>query len=335
MTAEGTDGIFPFAAVSSLKRAAVVCHRNADADAYLSAYGVMKLLKALAPDCSVDVATPGGMTVLTARLAEAFRASVVEESEGDYDLYVAVDVGDAELLQGWLDKMAQGRGVKVLIDHHPRRQTAVYDFEIVDEGATSAAEVVWRLFNELDVKADRETAQALLEGILFDSSHLAIAGEGALRAAVGLIDAGANLEEARRALRSEPDYGEVIAKLKGSQRLKIYKLGTWVVVTSRLGSFQAHMARSAISLGADVAVIGGETEGETRVSLRANQRFRDLTGVELGKQVAETLGAELGGHGGGHGTAASFSCQESEERAIEAGLNKLAELLKSRPEEVT
>lgn len=335
MTVKGYADRFPFVEAAALRRAAVVCHRNADADAYLSAYAVMKLIGALAPECSVDVATPGGMTVLTTKLARSFRASVLEESDKDYDLYVAVDVGDAELLQAWREKMSKSSATRVLVDHHPRRESAVYDHEIVDEKATSAAEVVWGLFKELKVPVDPSTAQALLEGILFDSSHLAIAGPASLRAAVDLIDAGADLEEARRALRSEPDYGEVIAKLKGAQRLRIYRLGQWVAAVSRVGSFQAHMARSAISLGADVAVIGGETEGETRVSLRASQRFLDKTGVELGRQVAETVGAQLGGHGGGHGTAASLSCHETEEVAIEAALGRVAALLGSKPEEVT
>lgn len=325
---------FPFVDPKSVRWAAIVCHRNADADAYLSAFGMSKLLRALAPRCRVDIATPGGMTVLTTKLSQKFKHRTVTESEQEYDLYVAVDVGDAELLKGWKDKIAASGAERILVDHHPYREAGVYDHVLVDERATSAAEMVFRLFGELRVRIDSHTAQALLEGILFDSSHLAIAGEDALRAAVRLVDQGADLEEARRDLRSEPDRGEVLAKLKGVQRLKIFKLGSWIAAMSLVGSFQAHVARSLLYLGADVAFVGGVSDGETRVSLRETQRFLDATKVELGTDVAEAVASKLGGHGGGHATAASFSCSAGEEDAVKLTLERVAELLKERPEEL-
>jgi len=320
---------FPFVNLENLKKAAVICHRNADADAYLSAYAISSLLGALAPGCEVDVVTPEGMTTLTSKLAEKFPHKIVEDSDADYDLYVAVDVGDAELLKGWRGKMEMSSGVRVLVDHHPYRDSKLYDHVIVDEQATSAAEVVFRLFSEADVNVNLMTAQALLEAIVYDSSHLAIAkGEG-LRTVVKLLDIGADVTEAKRDLRTEPDYGEVMAKLKGAQRLKVYKLGDWVASTSTIGSFQAHVARSLIFLGADVAVVGGESEGETRVSLRSNQRFSDATKIQLGTQVAEEVVKRLNGHGGGHSTAASFSTTASEDEAIDGCIKRLAELLGS------
>jgi nanoRNase/pAp phosphatase (c-di-AMP/oligoRNAs hydrolase) len=207
MTLQERTDRFPFIDVKALRRAAVVCHRNADADAYLSAFALSALLRSIAPGCEVDIVTPGGMTALTNRLYARFAHRIVEESEEDYDLYVAVDVGDAELLKDWREKMEKARGVRVLVDHHPFREGSAYDHVVVDEQATSAAEVVFGLFAQLGVEIAPDVAQALLEGILFDSSHLAIAGPKGLRAAVGLMDRGADIAEARRELRSEPDYG--------------------------------------------------------------------------------------------------------------------------------
>lgn len=313
----------------------MVCHRNADADAYLSAFALSKLLREVAPACKVDVVTPEGATTLTEKLRGTFKHRTVTESEADYDLYVAVDVGDSELLKDWKAKMQASAAVKVLVDHHPLRESGLYDRVIVDEDATSAAEVVFRLFGELKKPVDRKTAQALLEGILFDSAHLGIAGESALRDVVQLIDRGADLAEARRALRSEPDYGEVMAKLKGARRLKIYKLGTWVLGATLVGSFQAHVARSILMLGADVSLAGGVSDGETRVSLRASQRFLETTHVRLGVDLAEQVAKELGGHGGGHPTAASFECNAGEEEAVGAAVKRLGVLLSAEPREIT
>ena len=318
---------FPFLEPEDLRSAAVVCHRNADADAYLSAYALSKLIAAKAPECKVHIVTPGGMTLLTQKISRKFPHATVEKSGEDYDLYVAVDVGDEELLNDWKEKIRGASGVRVLVDHHPLRDNAPYDRVIVDEGASSAAEVVFSMFQELEAKVDRDTAQALLEGIMFDSSHLAIASPGGLRTVVKLMDAGADLAVARRELRSEPDYGEVLAKLKGAQRLKIYKGGDWVVATSTVGSFHAHVARALMYLGADLAVVGGESDGETRFSLRSTQRFLDGAKAQLGTQVANEMPRRLGGHGGGHATAASFTTPAGEEEAMKATLKRVAELL--------
>ena len=327
MTADAAPAKFPFLEPSALRSAAVVCHRNADADAYLSAFALSRLLRTLAPGCEVDLVTPGGMTTLTKKLSASFPHPTLEEGDRDYDLYVAVDVGDEELLNEWKGKLQAGSGLKVLVDHHPLKDAALYDRTVVDEQATSAAEVVFSLFEGLGVPLDATTAQALLEAVMFDSSHLAIASPAGLRAVVKLMDAGADVAAARRELRSEPDYGEVLAKLKGAQRLKIYRAGERVVATSMVGSFQAHVARSLIYLGADLAAVGGEAEGETRVSLRSTQRFAEQTGVQLGTQVAMEMSKRLGGHGGGHATAASFSTAAGEDEAMAATLKRIGELI--------
>ncbi len=318
---------FPFLKAEDLRSAAVVCHRNADADAYLSAYALCGLLGRVAPGCRSVIVTPGGMTTLTKKLSEKFPHETVERSEEDYNLYVAVDVGDEELLNEWKDKIKGSRGMKVLVDHHPLRERTAYDRVIVDEGATSAAEVVFALYEELGAKVDGQSAQALLEAILFDSSHLAIASPGGVKAAVKLMDSGADLVQARKDLRSEPDYGEVLAKLKGAQRLKIYKAGDWVAASSNVGSFQAHVARSLVYLGADLAVVCGESDGETRVSLRSTQRFFDRSKVQLGTQVAGEMARRVGGHGGGHATAASFSTSVGEDEALASTMKRIGELL--------
>ena len=318
---------FPFVRADAVHRAVVICHRNADADAYLSAFALSGLLRKVAPGCRVDIATPGGMTTLTQKLGARFPHATVEGAADPYDLYVAVDVGDEELLNEWKETLRTAPGVKVLVDHHPMREGTPYDRSVVDEEATSAAEVVFAIYQELGVDPDATTAQALLEAILFDSSHLAIASPKGVRAVVKLMDLGADLTRARKELRSEPDYGEVLAKLKGAQRIKIYRAGGWVVATSMVGSFQAHVARSLIYLGADVGVVAGESEGETRVSMRSTQRFAEATGVQLGTQVASEMAKRLGGHGGGHATAASFSTGAGEEEAMKGALERVGELL--------
>ena len=322
---------FPFIKAEGLRRVAVVCHRNADVDAYLSAYALAALMKQLSPGAEVDIVAPGKMTLPTRRLARTFPHGVVDESGGGgaYELFVAVDVGHVELLGAWLGKMKGSGAFKVLVDHHPIQRTTLYDRMVVDVKATSAAEVVYAIYASLRVPMKRRVAQALLAAILFDSQHLAIAGESALRAVVGLIEDGASLEKARRMLRGEPDYGEVVARLKGAQRLEIIRIGPWVMARSRVGSFHAPVARGLLNLGADIAIATGRTEGETRCSLRSSARFFEATKIHIGTKVAQVVGKNGGGYGGGHPTAASLTSNLTAEEVEERCTAELSRLVKA------
>lgn len=326
---------FPFMEKGKMRRVAIVCHRNADVDAYLSAYALAKLVRALNRRAKVVIVTPDGMSTLAEKTSRFFPHGLVKESEQDYDLYVAVDVGHTELLKSWFEKMKHSDGKKVLVDHHPLSDASLYDHRVVDPTATSAAEVVYSIYRQLHVPVGHRTAQALLTAMMFDSQHLGIVGKHGLKAAVELTEMGASLESARRMLRSHPDYGEVVAKLKGAQRVTIFRLGEWVLVTSLVGSFQAPVARALVGLGADIAAVSGESEKETRTSLRSTARFNDSTEVHLGTQVAGPAAEELHGFGGGHPTAASFTSTQGEDEANRTCVKLLSKLLGVEPLEIT
>jgi len=331
-----TTAAFPFVAPESIKRAGVICHRHADPDAYMAAFAISRLLAKTSPSAKVDVILPDGMSLLTRRLAESFKLENLVEGGGDgggYDVLVAVDIGHTELLKDWLGRLKESPAVKVLIDHHPIQEGSPYDHKLVDTSASSACEIVATIFRDLGVAMEAQAAQALLLGIMFDSQHLLIARERTLREVVRLLDRGASIDDARLLLRSSPDYGEVVAKLKAARRLKLYRLGGWVAVTTTVGSFQSNVARSLVSMGADVAIVTGEMGGETRGSLRANQRFWDATKIHLGTDVAASIAREAG-FGGGHPTAASFTCSLGENEAAEGALALVATLLKEKPTEI-
>lgn len=316
----------------SVRKVAILCHRHADADTYLSAYALSVLIGKVLPSAEVTIIIPDGMSSLTQRLAELFPYKGREEVF-DYDLLLAVDIGHVELLRDWSEKLRNSRGVKVLIDHHPMQEGAPYDQLVVDATASSAAEIVYRLFKERGVALDAKVSQALLIAILFDSQHLSIASVATLRAVVDLIEHGADLEEARTMLRSPPDYGEVIARLKAAKRSRIYRSSGWVIMVSTVGSFQANVARAFTHLGADVSLVVGDFDGELRGSLRSSTRFGAETNIHLGTDVAEALSRGRG-YGGGHPTAASFTCTAGEEEVIKDFLALMGRLLHEPPTEV-
>lgn len=322
---------------SKVSRAAILCHRHADPDTYLSAFALSRMLRDLTPKASVSIVTPDGMSILTKKLAESFpQGGVEEEEEDDYDLILAVDIGRSELLgEAWSEKLRRSRARKILVDHHPLQEAAPYDQTLVDTTSSSAAELVFLLAKQWGVGVDRQTAQALLIAIIFDSQFLSLASARTLRTVLELIEAGASLEEAKASLRSPPDYGEVIAKLKAARRSKIYRCKGWVIAVSTVGSFQANVARSLTQLGADLALVVGRTDSELRGSLRAHQRFNAETKIHVGSDVAEAISRGRG-YGGGHPTAASFTLTSGDELSTIADFLSLIEkALGERPVEVT
>ena len=87
---------------------------------------------------------------------------------------------------------------------------------------------------------------------------------------------------------------------------KFDRFKEWIIVISKLGSFQSSGARALLSLGADVAVVSGKNKDVTRSSLRSTNNFFTKTGIHLGELVS-LVSIDLDGNGSGHPTAAGFN----------------------------
>lgn len=296
------------------------------------------LLRKLRPRLKVRLSSPEGLGLLARRVQEKFKIDITDQPDlSRSDLVVIVDTGHASLLSDWIEKLSSSKAFKLIIDHHPLDESIAKlgDNILIREDATSACEVVYELFKESEIEPTRNIAKVLLTGILYDSQHLTIADEKALRSVVELLEKGASLREAKQLLRYEWDYSEVIARLKAAQRLKAHRIGEWTVASTVIGSFQASAARGLIGLGADVAVALGEVEGVIRCSLRSTQNFWSKTGIHMGLNLAKAMASKFeGGSGGGHPTAASFNVRTQPKVALSGVTETLSSLLKSPFEEV-
>jgi nanoRNase/pAp phosphatase (c-di-AMP/oligoRNAs hydrolase) len=117
-------------------------------------------------------------------------------------------------------------------------------------------------------------------------------------------------------MRREPDISERIAILKSLSRAKLLRGKNAVVVISRLSSYQPKAAEALVRIGADVAVVGGASEGVTRVHLRAARTLAQELSLNLVRDVVKPALKELGGQGGGHETAAALKTGVSANRAL-------------------
>jgi nanoRNase/pAp phosphatase (c-di-AMP/oligoRNAs hydrolase) len=122
------------------------------------------------------------------------------------------------------------------------------------------------------------------------------------------------------------DVSERLARLKAAQRLTIYRMDPWIVVTSNLGSFQSSAARGILNLGADVVIIAGNEKEELKASLRSTEEFYRNSGIHLGEDVTKPLSEPYKGAGGGHPTAAGINgFGEAEKFLVDA-----AEIIKAK-----
>ncbi|MFQ5969883.1 MAG: bifunctional oligoribonuclease/PAP phosphatase NrnA [Nitrososphaerales archaeon] len=315
MLKQVSRSLHPLLSKQEIKLVYVVTHRLADVDAYCSAYGVAKLLKSLAKDSRVKVVFPGGLNTIAKIVRKKFPLYI--ENDPDFvraSLIVVVDTSSPSLLSEAMPEIEKSRAKKVLVDHHPlgNRAKRLADILFVDKEASSTCEIVYRLYKTNKVKIGKQVAQVLLIGIMADSQHLFLASNKTIEAVNNLCRLGASLEMAKKTLTRKRDASECIARIKAAQRTSIYNVNGFLVAFSRVGSFHASVAKALMDLGADLAIVVGGDEKESKASLRATQQFHELSKIHLGTDIA----AELSDSGGGHPTAASLSAKVGENELI-------------------
>jgi nanoRNase/pAp phosphatase (c-di-AMP/oligoRNAs hydrolase) len=324
----------------------VFTHRQADPDALCSAYVLTEIFSRLrktakksqlSSNFTSKIVAPQGASVLGSKVCKALSIPFEEEiSDSEIqgaDLIAAVDLGERELLDPYLGQIQKSQARKILIDHHssssetkPSSETEVelFDEKFVNPSATSTCEIISLGFAQKLL--DQRLSKLLLVGLLYDSQHLSIATDSTLEAALRLLRKGARIDEAKDILRSRPDRSELIARLKSSQRLKFEELGKYIVAQTQVSSFQASVARMLLDIGADLGIAFGEHEDESRISVRATQRFFRETGIDLGV-VLSNIAKERGIIGGGHSTAASLSGKAPEKELTDKIISSVKERL--------
>jgi nanoRNase/pAp phosphatase (c-di-AMP/oligoRNAs hydrolase) len=312
-------------------RVVVLGHHNADPDVVGAAQGVKELVKMLRPGSEVEIVLPDDVSSLSRSVASSLGIMINETATvADPDTFIVVDTGSLNQLGAYEQVLRGTEASIVFIDHHIHDQATaeLSDLYLLEPGASSTSEMVYRIMRHYGVRPSMLTAKALLSGIVFDSRHFSIGGAKTFRGAAELLDIVGDLGEVKDLLTSPMDYSEKVARLKAGQRAEVVSYGRWAVVFSHLGSYQSSGARALVSLGADLAAVGGEEKGQVRVSLRSTNEFSVLTGVHLG-DLASQLGAEFGGSGSGHPTAAGVNCIGS----LDAFRKRFFEVVKGKLEQ--
>ncbi|MDQ1278968.1 MAG: hypothetical protein QG670_228 [Thermoproteota archaeon] len=309
----------------------LLCHHNADPDAICSAYTFSQVLRKIKPDLKIEIAAQG-LSKLSKQILGTLPIDVnmsprIEEAE----VIFLIDTSTLKQLDDWMKRIENTGKKLILIDHHPlhpqtKNQAALC---IIDDKASSTCEIIFELSKEAKVRLNRIEAQALFLGIIFDTKHFTIANSNTFKVAAELVNCGASAEEALSTLSLPMTSSERIARLKAANRLRIYRIGKWLLTVSHTGSYQASAARGLLSLGTHVAVVGGIKKGILRISMRSSNEFYITTGIHLGNDIAKPLGNHVQGIGGGHSTSAGFNGEGDLEVALRECFKLIKKSLKN------
>ena len=307
----------------------LLCHHNSDPDAVCSAYAFQGLLSKLKPNLTVEIGTGQGLSRLSKHLLDHLPIAVnmapnVEKAQ----VIVLLDTNTIQQLGGLAERVEKAGAPIIVIDHHAAhpKTEQIAEFCVTNEEAASTCEIVYSLFKQVGVKPSLDEARALFLGIAFDTRHFVLANSSTFTTIAELCDIGINAQEAVSMLALPMDFSERVARMKACRRAKLLKIGEYIIALSHVSAYQASAARALIDLGAHMAAVAGQRNGNIEISLRSTREFNAETGVHLGRDIAKPLGEQLQGMGGGHATAAGVNCIGD----VETGLKRCLRLLKEK-----
>lgn len=118
--------------------------------------------------CSAHVAVAGELSYRYEWMPGAGAMVHDDAVTADYDVVVVLD-GDAGRLSPPVEAAFQAARVKGIIDHHRSTRVEGYDLAIVDADAASTCDLVYELLLAFGLRLDREVAQLLYAGIVYDT----------------------------------------------------------------------------------------------------------------------------------------------------------------------
>jgi phosphoesterase RecJ-like protein len=314
----------------------ILGHQNADPDAVCAMIAFAKMYRIINSE-GTPVLIADDRSRLSNQVMDTFLSGeLIMETEGiEGDLVVLLDTNSVFQLGPKFQSIPRDPSRTIVIDHHeinPETES-ISEHRLVRSDRSSTCEIMVDLFEEYNIPIDPLTANLLLTGIIFDTRRFYFADALTLQTAIKLIDCGANYKQCINALLMRPDRSERIARLKAAGRVKIHQIGDWVVVTSKIGAFEASACRALVDMGADVAIVGGSPSPDVvRISSRSTREFSTATGINLGKDVMESLGTIIGGQGGGHANAAGANGTKGLDEAIVKSVEMIRKIIENEHE---
>lgn len=211
--------------------------------------------------------------------------------EHDFDKIVIIDTQPNQMPH-------QFSKLDVLVIDHHQKSAGLGDFNFWNQNAASTTEIIYNLFLKNSLEPSKDSAKAILYGIISDTAGLRFIKTKSLGAVYHLLnDNKLEYSELLTDIFEEKDYSEKIACLKAAQRLRIKPFGAQkILVISEIGGSESTVASKLISLGADIALVISKKEAEIRIVGRAKKGWNI---AEVFQKVSDEIkDANAGGHPG-------------------------------------
>lgn len=295
------------AALGAAGRVLIVSHRDPDGDAIGSSIGLALALDALGIANDILLGSGAVCPATYAWLPGSDRcvtADALAVSGTAWDAVAVLDSPDLSRL-GDAEALARSGGRIVVIDHHPG-DGAEAAVSWVDTAAPAVGVLIWELLPLLGVTPSAEIATCLYAALVTDTGRFSYsnATPRAFRAAAGMVEAGANANEAYLAIYETRSPGAQALLTRTLARLELANGGlvaySWIseqdFVETGADRAEAENLIDAVRplAGIEVALLAKCSGDTVRMSLRAKGDY-DVSAV------ARAFG------GGGHRAAAGFT----------------------------
>lgn len=229
------------------------------------------------------------------------RAQRAPDKKRKYDLVIAVDCGDIGRLGKSYSALTDPKPPIVNIDHHISN-TRFGVVNLVEPEANSTTEVLFYLFEAMQVDVTPDLAACLLTGLVTDTLNFSTAGvtAGTLKTASALVEAGADLFTITSESLNLKKLSTLLIWEKGLSNMELEDGLLWTSISSRERESTGHGGTSSFGLGnmmanvyqaAMSAVLLEMADGRVSVGFRCRPPYSV-------SELAESLG------GGGHHLAA-------------------------------
>jgi phosphoesterase RecJ-like protein len=294
--------------VRKAKKILINCHRGPDSDSVGSALALSGVLKNMSKE--VSVICPSDIPKDLNFLKGADSIKRVNFSTFDfsiYDLFFIIDSSTYSMVTGLKDNDKPSINT-VVIDHHVSNER-FGKINLVDAKITSTGELLYKVFEDWDVPIDKEVGECLLTGIIGDTGSFQYqnVGQGTLRIAASLMDAGADKDKIIYNIYRNIDFKEIKMWGKFIENMKIEDNFIWSAIPlSTYKDFGEYIYAKEDVANLFFPVVKGTDFGIVMVETNDNVlsvSFRSRSGFDVSK-IAEAVG------GGGHKAAAGARIEE-------------------------
>lgn len=290
----------------------ILTHRSADVDSIASAGA---LYFALQKKYTITLGVPDHINAAAHALADHLKLKFTLNPTNihSYDALIFVDVNSLSLLGSLQSEIKSFKGPKIVIDHHDTKGANITSkkYSLIQPRSLSTAQMVYEIIQSSSLPLPSKAATLIAAGIISDSAGFLIGDPSTFRILSNALEKSKySYTQILSLFKIQPDISEKVALLKAAHRNRIYNSNSFLIVTTKVGHFEASASNYMIFGGADISFAAGKDENGIILSARASSTIVDDVHFHLARDVLKKLPEEFGGNAGGHPGAASYNVED-------------------------